>query len=193
MAILHVTAPQGAINEYTNWTAKHRPGILLTAGSTYGSTLPHKVLHAPLSDIISGRGFTNAQVMGWRHILTDRQGAVAVETRVDEKGNYRFHEAHSGLMVDKMKATYPALINRTELQHDTYEFSFLRMFSLKICAIWLQASDRANDCFIPLPPYFYGLEADKLYTATDFITITQGAIRKLSAKGAGQNHPMIGG
>ncbi|GAB2576080.1 hypothetical protein [Spirosoma areae] len=190
MPIRHVDAPQESVNEFKSWLAKRKPNTRLLTNRRF---LPHRIFHVKLSDIVSGQGFANAWVVAWRHLHTDKQGSTAVETKVDEHGKYLFHEAHSGPMVDEHKDLFANLTNREELQHEEYEHASLRLFALKITAVWLRAADRKNDYFIALPPYFYGLQAGKLYPSDEFIKITQNAIRKLSDKSKAQTEPMRGG
>ncbi|QJW90117.1 hypothetical protein HNV11_12385 [Spirosoma taeanense] len=190
MPICTTPAPEDSVKGFTGWLAKRKPDTRL---SKRKNVLPHKVFHVNLSDIIAGKGFTNAHVVSWRHIYSDKHGSTAIETKVGESGDFLFHEAHSGPMVDEMKTLHLKLKKRKKLQSETYEFAFLRMFALKISAIWLRAADRQNDYFVPLPPYFYGLEQGRLYPVSEFIAITQRAITQLSAKSRGPAQRMMGG
>ncbi|MGF7218945.1 hypothetical protein GGR92_005124 [Spirosoma lacussanchae] len=194
MPIRQILAPEKSVVKYTGWLTQRKPKSLqLKKTFTYEKALPHKVYHAQLSDILSEVGFSQADVVSWRHLHTDQHGTVAVETRVGKRGQYQVHEVHSGHMVDALKELYPALKKKKEIRTGDYEYSFLRLFSLKICAVWLRADSREADYFMPLPPCFYGLERDKLYTCAEFTDIVRKAIQTLQAKTDTYGHPMQGG
>lgn len=194
MPICYPEAPAESVSVYTNWIARRKPNTRLSATKKIGEKhLPHKVFHVDLRDVTSDRGFTRARLVSWRYLHTDKQGHTAVEVQLTDDGTHRFHEAHSGPMVDEMKALQLSLVNREELHHTNFEYAYLRLFALKICALWLRATTREHDYFVPLPPYFYGLQAGQLYTTGQFVEITQGAIRTFYGKSSNQHDPMKGG
>ena len=194
MPIYQPAAPAESLREYTKWIAKRKSNSGLTATKKIGKNhLPHKVFHVDLRDVTSGLGFTRARIVSWRYLYTDKQGHTAVEVQQTDDGTHHLHESHSGPMVDEQKALQLSLVNRKELHHMNFENAYLRVFALKICALWLRAPNREHDYFIPLPPYFYDLQAGQLYTTEKFVEIIQGAISKFRSKSTNQHDPMKGG
>lgn len=57
----------------------------------FHETVPHKVFHVNLNDIVSGKGLTNAVLVSWRHLHHDSKGNHAlIEIRVGETEEEHF-------------------------------------------------------------------------------------------------------
>jgi hypothetical protein len=177
MPIKEISAPDKSVDIFKDWVSKHKLGRPRKRPYKYEEAVPHKVFHANLNDIIAGKGFENAQLVAWRHLHTDGKGHHAVvEVRIGEKEDEHFlQETHHGPLVIEQKEILPQLKLIEELEKEHFEFCLLRMFALKIHTIWLRASEREDDYFIPFSPCFYGLVAGKLYTSKDFLKIVKTA------------------
>lgn len=180
MPIKEISAPDKSVEIFKDWVSKNKLGRPRKRPYKYEEAVPHKVFHANVNDIIAGKGFENAQLVAWRHLHTDGKGHHAiVEVRVGEKEDEHFlQETHHGPLVIEQKEILPQLKLIEELEKEHYEFSLLRIFSLKIHTIWLRASNREDDYFIPFSPCFYGLVAGKLYTSKEFLKRVKTAAQK---------------
>jgi hypothetical protein len=180
MPIKCVSAPAASTEKFRDWVSQRKPrGKVLLRGNKPEENLPHKVFHVSLDDIASEKGFANANQVSWRHIHTDSSGHhYAVEIRLGaSKDKHHFQEVHHGLMVDELKALITALEDMEELKGEEYELAYLRIFAIKISALWLRAAERDNDYFIPLSPCFYGLIPGKLYAVPEFLEKAKEAVR----------------
>jgi hypothetical protein len=189
MPIKETAAPDKSVDVFKDWASKHKPGRPRKRPQPYEETIPHKVFHANLNDIASGKGFENAQLVAWRHLHTDSKGNHAiVEIRVGENEDDHFlQSAHFGPVAVHHQSLLAELKTLEELKSEHFELAYLRLFALKINAIWLRAAKREDDYFRPIAPCFYGLVAGQLYSSNDFLKITQEAAQKFYAKAASHN------
>jgi len=147
----------------------------------------HKVYHVRLDDLMGEETFSNAQHVSSRYILTDptrtsgENSTFGLEIRRheldDENLRYCFQEIQYGETLNEMRVLLSSRRDFPELNgEEEHENSYLRLTAIMVHAIWFRAAERENDYFLALPPYFFGLEKNKLYTTTEFLEIARKAI-----------------
>lgn len=180
MPIKEVYAPLKSAELFKDWASKQKKGRPRKRPHSFEESVPHKVFHAGLNDIISGKGLENAQLVAWRHFHADAKGNHAlVEIKIGEKEDeHVLQEAHFGPMAHDHKSLLPKLKELEKLKDEDFELAYLRIFALRINTIWLRADQRDNDFFIPIAPCFNGFVAGQLYSSPDFLKLAQGAAQR---------------
>ena len=125
----------------------------------------------------------------------DSKGPCAIEIQIaSEENEHRLQEVDRGNMVEEYKSLLAAWDEIKEFENKDYEIAYLRIFALKIGALWLRAAERENDYFIPVPPHFHGLITGKLYPADQFLEIARQAVRTFVSGGDSYtDDPFLGG
>ncbi len=195
MAIKEIVPPAESTEKFNDWLNRGKQeNERSLQEDPYGRSLAIKVFHISLSEIMSENGFENANPVSWRHIHTDSKGPCAIEIQLaDEEKDHQFQEVDRGNMAEEYKTLLGAWDKIEELEKEDYEIAYLRIFALKIGALWLRADERKNDYFIPLPPHFHGLVSGKMYRAEQFLEITRQAVHTLMSGGDTNTRDIFGG
>lgn len=182
--IINSTQPEALSKKAEESLILFKPGVPTSGLNDF----PHKVYHVRLDDVKGEKGFSNPQQVSWRYILSDptltaddSKKTFGLEIRSLELNNervkYEFQEIQYGNVIESTKTLLASLKDYPELNgEEEYEASYLRMIFIMMNAIWFRAAERKNDYFIPLPPYFFGLEPNKLYTSAEFLEIAKEAV-----------------
>lgn len=188
MAIREILPPAESSEKFKDWLHQGKSDDTgLWGDDPYGRSEAIRVFHIGLSEIISERGLDKANQVSWRYIHLDSKGPCAIEVQIGAaEKEHRFQEVDRGQMVEEYKALLTAWEDIKELnKEEEYEVAYLRIFALKIGALWLRAAERKNDFFIPIPPHFHGLISGKIYSADQFMDITREAVRTFVSGGDG--------
>ena len=197
MAIKEIAPPAESSEKFNAWLDHKNPvgeRSLLLNIDPYGKTMAIRVFHITLDEIISENGFSNAELVSWRYIHMDSKGPCAIEIQVgaDQKEN-RLLEVDRGQMIADYKSLLAVWNAIKELEKEDFEIAYLRIFALKIGTLWLRATERKNDFFIPIPPHFHGLVSGKLYSADQFLDITRQAVHSFMSGGDTNPRDIFGG
>lgn len=192
MPIKKMSAPKESVVLSHEWAAKRagrKRAVRSRSEEDEDALLSHAVYHACAAELLDDKGLDKAQLVAWRHFhYHPGEGYVAHEIRIGEQpGEHFFNAAHTGATIAEIRALALKAESLRELEKDNYELALLRLPALKIMAVWLRATLRKNDYFIPLSPCFHGLLAGKLYKAKDFLAIAKKVAQAYLEQAASQS------
>lgn len=196
MPIVKVSAPLESLAVFQQ---KHGKPKRTLAETKPDEVHTHGVFHAKPEDLAAGLGLTKAELVSWQfHVHNDHRAPVAHEVKVPATGYNTVHtyqEMSHGQHVEDIKTILDKLETDQpkELGQENYELCILRMPSLKIIAVWLRASRRELDWFVPIPPSFYGLKAMEMIDSAHFLKTAQLVAQKFLARPAVDDDDMMGG
>lgn len=194
MPIVKQKAPKESFDVFNQAIAKDGPDMSNSLKSE--PVHSHRVFHASIEDIAAGRGLTNATPVAWQfHFPRGKKiASYEIQTPAEGYGNvHKYQEMSYGKQVDEVDDLLDKLENMQELAKENFELCILRLHALKINAVWLRASKRELDWFVPISPAFYGLEAGKLCNNERFLQIAQKVAQEVMARPSAAEDDMMGG
>ena len=144
--------------------------------------IPHKVYNMSLNDLLAGKRFAAAQLVGWRYIFRgeDQQSYVA-EISVDEAtGEHAFLHINSGEHVDNFIALYDRIHAYEPVLERDYEINILRVPACYVMAVWFKATDHSHEFLAPLAPVHSNFEANRPYEADEFMDLLEVTAREMA-------------
>lgn len=152
-----------------------------TVASDVALALPHPIYTVSLADLLERRSIDDLDetaITGWRYLVQENERTVAgVELTVDpETAGVQFSQLQSGPVAESTDATIRTAQALDNVRQHSYEVRLLRVPALYAMALWLNDSDaRQNrDLLIPLDPSPSWLEANRTYTADEFMSLLYG-------------------
>ena len=147
-----------------------------SAASDVALAMPHPIYTLGLSDLLDRRPLDDlgeSDITGWRYLVQDHARTVAgVELAVDpETAGVRFSQLQSGPVAESTDATIRAAQERDDVRQQSFEVRLLRVPALYTMALWLNDGDaqQNRDLIIPLAPAPSWLEANRAYSAEEFM------------------------
>jgi hypothetical protein len=164
-----------------------RPNPLSAGGVNFGALQvdqPHAVYDLGADAITAGAGLEAAVFSGYRYMVSDGNTAVAAaEIQADDQGNAtRLTHVNTGPYV---QATAQALTNvgtHPAVGAGSYEVRLLRSAAIYVMALWLKPDAGGADILYPLPPVPAGLEAERPYSAGEFMHAIRPLAERRSAR-----------
>lgn len=202
MSIKKVTADQPVFEKLRTWVDTHQQvhGQQLPdshegdnwVDNDADKSIPHKIFHIDIEELAEGKGLEAADAVAWRFIKLDPNNKVVVfDMRIGATPDEaEFHQASSGPWGERLREV---IMNWKEIErehNEDFELAFLRVHELRVKAIWLRTDDGNpdNDYFMPMPPVFHGLVAEKIYTSKEFLSILQVAAKEMLSRASGMDH-----
>jgi hypothetical protein len=151
-------------------------GLESAVASDVSLAMPHPIYTLGLTDLLDRRPLDDlgeSDITGWRYLVQDHERTVAgVELAVDpETSDVRFAQLQSAPIAESTEATIRGAQERDDVRQQSFEVRLLRVPALYAMALWLNDRDaRQNrDLIIPLDPTPSWLEANRAYTADEFM------------------------
>jgi hypothetical protein len=160
----------------------------LSAGGVDFATLqvdqPHPVYDLGADAIAAGRGLAAAVFSGYRYMVSDGSAAVAAaEIQTDDQGNAtRLTHVNTGPYVQATAQALTSVASHPEVSGGSYEIRLLRAAAIYVMALWLKPDSGGADILYPLSPAPAGLEAERPYSAADFMQAILPLAQQRSAK-----------
>jgi hypothetical protein len=151
---------------------------------------PHAVYDLGADAIAAGRGLAGAVFSGYRYLVTDGNSTVAAaEIQADEQGNaIQLTHINTGPFVQATAQALSTAGSHPAVSAASYEVRLLRAAAIYVMALWLKPDPAGADILYPLPPTPAELEANRPYTADDFIRAILPLAQQRTAK---QGHTMV--
>jgi hypothetical protein len=147
--------------------------------------LSYRVFTLGLSDLAATptNGLRAATLSAWRHTLTSNGEVVTADVSVDHSGaNHTFASISSNPTAPGVQAAIHTLGQDAEVAKGSYEASLLQIPALGVRAVWLHdASGKAADVLVPVPPVRQELTAGRKYTVPEFAAALKDAAAKILA------------
>jgi hypothetical protein len=143
-------------------------------------------------EVAAGKGLDSAHETGYHYLLSAGGAAVAAaEVHRDEAGAAAALVANInyGPFVEATGRALDALSKRPDVQTGSYEARLLRFSAIYVMAIWLKADGGGIDIVYPLAPTHDVLEAEKPYTAEDFLKAIVPLAKQRAESGARSSIP----
>lgn len=171
MAFLNNSSDTKAFQVLKEWLKSQGNPAFDKIENTFENSMPHRVFHFEITDIINKENIEKANFVAWRFLFKDSNNYIqAFEMAEDHTDNsYILQEVNYGPNVDEEKQLIDSLMVQDYL--NGYEYVLLRIAELKIKAGWLRSpgNDRSKDFFCPLSPAFYEMEPFKVLPSNDFM------------------------
>ncbi len=150
---------------------------------------PHAVYDLPADLIAGGSGLESAHLTSYRYLVNAGATPVAAaEVQTDASGAASLvANINYGPFVEATAKAFAQLESGNEARAGSFEARLLRIAAIPLLAIWLKADAGGSDLLYPLAPVTDGLQAERLYSADDFLQ----AIRPLASKRAANRGPSI--
>lgn len=146
--------------------------------SAMALAMPHPIYTMSLADLLQRRSIDDVgdnDITGWRYLVQNQERTVAsVELAVDpETAQLRFSQIQSEAVAESTEATIGAAQESDVVRGGSFEIRLLRVPALYTVALWLGNPDGqpGNDLMVPLAPAPSGLEANRVYPASEFLEI----------------------
>jgi hypothetical protein len=145
---------------------------------------PHAVYDLRADAVASGGGLASAAFAGYRYLVeAGDEPVAAAEVHVDDAGtasllaniNYGPYVAATAQALGRVESL-------PEVNSGQYEVRLLRFSAAAVMALWLK-SDGEADIIYPLPPTPPGLDAERPYSADEFIEAVMPLARRRAATG----------
>jgi hypothetical protein len=163
-----------------------RPTSPLGEHVDFGSlsvSAPHAVYDLRADAVADGGGLASAVFTGYRYLVNGPDAAVAAaEVHVDDTGtanllaniNYGPYVAATAQALTRVESL-PAV------DSGQYEVRLLRFAAAPVMSLWLKPDSGEPDIIYPLPPTPPGVEADRPYSAGEFIEAVLPIARRRAA------------
>jgi hypothetical protein len=130
---------------------------------------PHQVYTMRLDQLVSGDDRPSPS--GWRFLLRQNDRAVAAaETITDDAGGSQFASLNRGPFVDGTVEALDFAGTLPDPAAGSYEPRLLDVPALHARALWLHGGDDVEDVAIPVAPTPPGIEAQRVYPLSEFLT-----------------------
>lgn len=164
-----------------------RANPLSARGVSFGTLQvdqPHPVYDLGADAIVAGRGLAAAVFSGFRYMVRDGGSAVAAaEIQADDQGNAtRLTHVNTGPYVEATAHALTSVASRPEVGAGHYEVRVLRAAAIFVMALWLKPESGGGDILYPLPPTPDGLEAERPYSADEFMHVIRPLAQQRTAK-----------
>jgi hypothetical protein len=151
-------------------------GLESATAADVSLAMPHPIYTLGLNDLLNRRPIDDLgehDITGWRYLVQDHERTVAgVELAVDpETSDVRFAQLQSGPVAESTEATIRGAQERDDVRQQSFEVRLLRVPALYVMALWLNDRDaqQNRDLIIPLDPAPSWLEANRAYSADEFM------------------------
>jgi hypothetical protein len=141
-------------------------------------------------EVAAGRGLDSAHETEYHYLLSAGGAAVAAaEVHRDQAGAAAALVANInyGPFVEATERALDSLSKRSDVQTGSYEARLLRFSAIYVMAIWLKADGGGTDLVYPLAHDV--LEAEKPYTAEDFLKAIVPLAKQRAESGARSSIP----
>lgn len=134
-------------------------------------TSPHAVYDLHADEIAGGKGLASAHATGFRYLVEGGGGPVAAaEVHTDASGTANLlANVNYGDFVPATARAFAQLANLAEVRANSYEVRLLRFSAIPLLAIWLKPDKAGADIIYPLSSVPGTLDAEKAYSADDFL------------------------
>ncbi|ADV82557.1 hypothetical protein [Terriglobus saanensis] len=145
-------------------------------------TPPHAIYDLHADEIAKGGGLETAHATGFRYYVAATGASVAAaEVHTDASGKASLlANLNYGPFVEATSKGFTQVATLPSVSKGSYEARALRFSAIGLMAIWLKSDPGGTDIIYPLAPAPPMLEANRSYTAEEFLT----AIRPLAQKRA---------
>jgi hypothetical protein len=150
---------------------------------------PHAVYDLHADAIANNGGLASASASGFRYLVTGGTASLAAaEVQVDGAGTATLlANLNYGPYVEATARALTQVAALPSVRGGSYEVRLLRFSAIALMALWLKADAGGADIIYPLAPAPTGLEAERPYSAADFVT----AILPLAQQRAGRRGPKV--
>ncbi|MGE5342880.1 MAG: hypothetical protein ACM3SY_15510 [Candidatus Omnitrophota bacterium] len=131
--------------------------------------MPHPIYVLNPEDIVSGDGFANARLIGWRQLVDGH----ALEVYVNEQGEETFAGMNQGKHMDDMIHKLRVMKHHTRVKHSDFDVAVITIPALYTMALWLRARKPEEDLIIPVGPTHPKLSNDPrtIFTPGEFLEL----------------------
>jgi predicted flap endonuclease-1-like 5' DNA nuclease len=145
--------------------------------------IPHKVYTMYLDDLVAGKRYDAAQLVGWRFVFRGDDGHHHVaDIGIDEAtGDHTFHHINMGRHVNNFIAVYDNIHDHETVTEKDYEINLLRVPACYVMAVWFQGTDHDHEFLVPLSPVHENFEPNRHYDADEFMAQLEDAARRAIA------------
>jgi hypothetical protein len=135
---------------------------------------PHPLYVLNPDVVADGAALASAKPVAWRFLSDGGGKDFAFEFSARPDGQHEFHSVNAGAYTQNLRKLLKDLDGKDELKAKDYKLALLRMPSLYVEAVWLQAtSGRAHDLVVPIEPVPPFLTGNRVYTLADFQAVIQ--------------------
>jgi hypothetical protein len=147
---------------------------------------PHAVYDLRADAIAHGDGLASAKASGFRYLIgTGGATVAAAEVLADANGNATLlANVNHGPYVEATARALAQVATLSAVGAGSYEVRLLRFSAIGLMALWLKPDAGGADIIYPLAPAPDGLQAERAYSADEFLqAIVPLAQKRVGASG----------
>jgi acyl-CoA synthetase (AMP-forming)/AMP-acid ligase II len=147
---------------------------------------PHAVYDLRADAIAHGDGLASAKASGFRYLIgTGGTTVAAAEVLADANGNATLlANVNHGPYVEATARALAQVATLSAVGAGSYEVRLLRFSAIGLMALWLKPDAGGADIIYPLAPAPDGLQAERAYSADEFLqAIVPLAQKRVGASG----------
>jgi hypothetical protein len=147
---------------------------------------PHAVYDLRADAIAHGDGLASAKASGFRYLIgTGGTTVAAAEVLADANGNATLlANVNHGPYVEATARALAQVATLSAVGAGSYEVRLLRFSAIGLMALWLKPDAWGADIIYPLAPAPDGLQAERAYSADEFLqAIVPLAQKRVGASG----------
>jgi acyl-CoA synthetase (AMP-forming)/AMP-acid ligase II len=147
---------------------------------------PHAVYDLRADAIAHGDGLASAKASGFRYLIgTGGTTVAAAEVLADANGNATLlANVNHGPYVEATARALARVATLSAVGAGSYEVRLLRFSAIGLMALWLKPDAGGADIIYPLAPAPDGLQAERAYSADEFLqAIVPLAQKRVGASG----------
>jgi hypothetical protein len=147
---------------------------------------PHAVYDLRADAIAHGDGLASAKASGFRYLIgTGGTTVAAAEVLADANGNATLlANVNHGPYVEATARALARVATLSAVGAGSYEVRLLRFSAIGLMALWLKPDAWGADIIYPLAPAPDGLQAERAYSADEFLqAIVPLAQKRVGASG----------